>query len=196
MQQQCNAEVQPKRAGPINASWQKEKKSPVGPEEKSSVALLITAFLVAQAISLSGDFRKHRFPDFVRQGYCQLADLCLLLGAAPDAENSLYRYCCNMTADVSEKLETIRRITYLLESEANPNKTYHNGRTPVDACQYTKNKQLLSLMFAHGGKAEWNLHSLLPQPACFAAEEADPDLLRCLIKHGADIHTPNPWGAG
>lgn len=193
-QQQSNAEERSKRAGFIKAPWQKEKTTPVEPEKKSSVALLITAFLVVSAIFLSGDFRKHSFPDFVRQGYYQLADLCLLLGADPDAEDSLYLYCCNRSTDEGKKLETLRRIIYLLKSGANPNKTYHNGRTPVDECLYTKNKYLLSLMFAHGGKVEWNLFSLLPPPACFAAEEADPDLLRCLMKHGADIHTPNPWG--
>ncbi len=194
IQQQGNAEERPKRTGFIKAPWQKEKKSPVEPEKKSSVSLLITVFLVAQAISLCGDFRKHHFPDFVRQGYYQLADLCLLLGADPDAEDRLYLYCCNRSADESKKLETLRRITYLLKSGANPNRTYANGRTPVDECLYTKNKHLLSLMFAYGGKAEWNLYSQLPPPACFAAEEADPDLLRQLMQHGADIHTPNPWG--
>lgn len=194
MQHQGNEGEHPKRAGFIKAPWQKEKKIPVEPEKKNSVAFLLTALLIAQAISLCGDFKNHRFPDFVRQGYYQLADLCLMLGADPDAENSLYLYCCNRSADENEKLETLRRITYLLKSGANPNKTYGNGRTPVDECLYTKNKHLLSLMFAHGGKAEWNLLSLLPPPACFAAEEADPDLLRSLLKHGADIHTPNPWG--
>lgn len=194
MQQQSNTETQPKKAGFIKAPWQEEHKSSVEPEKKSSVAFLITALLIAQAISLCGDFRKHRFPDFVRQGYYQLANLCLLLGADPDAENSLYQYCCGKPENEESKSETLRRITYLLKNGANPNKTYGNGRTPVDVCLFNKERQLLSLMFAHGGKAEWDLHRLLPPPACFAAEEADPDLLRCLMKHGADIHTPNPWG--
>lgn len=195
-QQQSNAEVQPKRPGFIKTPWQAEKKTPVEPEEKAknSVAFLITVLLVTQALALGMDFRKHQFPDFVRQGYYQLADLCLLLGADPDAENSLYKYCCGKPEDEENKREALRRITYLLKSGANPNKTYGNGRTPVDECLFNKDWHLLSLMFAHGGKAEWNLLSLLPPPVCFAAEEAEPDLLRLLIQHGADIHTPNPWG--
>ena len=134
VQQQSAVRVQPKRPGFIKTPWQTEKKTPVEPEEKAknSVAFLITVLLVTQALALGMGFRKHQFPDFVRQGYYQLADLCLLLGADPDAENSLYKYCCGKPEDEENKREALRRITYLLKSGANPNKTYGNGRTPVD----------------------------------------------------------------
>lgn len=179
-----------KRIGTVKFPWQKNRDATPETQSKDSPLnniYLITALVLCLHISDSWKTMHRDFSDFIDQGYFRMADIYVALGCTPDAGYKLYSYCATPCFHEEERT---RRITYLLENGANPNKG-PNWRTPVDACMHEKNRHLLPLLFSHGGKLEWVPEKFMLPHASLAAHEAEPEFLRYLIQHGADVNTPD-----
>lgn len=81
----------------------------------------------------------------------------------------------------------------LLAWAADPNCPDEQGFGPLHLAVIRGDQELVELLFAHGASPEGGPQGERPTPLMWAVRFGDADLVRCLLRAGASVHTQDRW---